>query len=432
MEVTRRILGSIGTIMIVAICGCGAPPTHTTATTTASLESTTAATVSLGGSTRSAAGTTSKRSGFVGAFLRTNGSPPFGIFLPQSSQIAPAPYPTPGPILTGGNGYCDRVSANGTSIDSAFQVDPTKLSNLIFLGARWARTGAAQFFIDGSHIFGAGNYAWGTLDAAQCFSLAYHNIRPVIDLEAGPVNYDALPNVFSPQTFATYQTAGDFGQWCGAVATHEKSVFPSVTQFSLPGNEVNSNPQLFPGGEPQIAAYSKACYAAIKAANPNAFVYGFELNMDGSINAPQFVRDELNLGCGPNTCYDGLAIHFSMQYPNPPAGTPCYPNSGGQYGMQCITDIQNATGSAAIHVLISETVYPVPASVPNEQVKAAAVVAEFTAFAANPSIDGAVYANVDECALYTGFFSGGCLISTSGQILPAYLALQWLASQSFI
>ena len=100
--------------------------------------------------------------------------------------------------------------------------------------------------------------------------------------------------------------------------------------------------------------------------------------------------------------------------------------------MQCVTDIETAA-QAPIHVLISETVYPVPAFVPDEQTKASAVVAAFTAFAANSTVDGVAYANVDECALYpSGYFFDGCLIDTSGNHLPAWDALQWLATQHLI
>jgi hypothetical protein len=372
------------------------------------------------------------RSGFVGAFFRAEGSPPFGVFTPTSSQIAPQPYPTPGAVLTGQNGYCDEVAANGHSIDNSFVVDDTKLTDLIYLGARWTRLTASQFAVDVSHIFGTGNYAFGTLDAAQCSSYVIHHIKPVIGLEAGPVEYDAVPGTFSPVQVPTYESAADFGRYCGVIAAHEKSVFPGVKQFSEPGNEVNTNPGLFPGGLPQIAAYSKACYSEIKAANPSDFVYGFELNMDGNDNAPGFVRSMLALGCGPHTCYDGIAIHLSLRYPIPPSTTPCYPNPGGDYSMQCVTDIETASRSA-VHVLISETVYTVPGTVPDEQTKANAAVAAFTAFAADPTVDGVNYANVDECGLYqTGYFSDGCLISTSGEQLPAYAALQWYAAEHFL
>jgi hypothetical protein len=333
--------------------------------------------------------------------------------------------------MLGSSGYCDEIAANGASIDGSYAVSPQKLTNLIDLGARWTRMPVSQFFVDLSHIF-PNTYAFGTLDAAQCISLLYHNIRPVIGLEAGPVQYNATPGKFSPVTVPTYETAADFGQYCGVIAAHEHSVFPSVNQFSLPGNEVNSDPQLFPGGNTQIAAYSKACYAAVKAANPSAFVYGFELNMDASVNAPAFVSQMAALGCKVGTCYDGIAMHLSLQYPIPAANVPCAPAPGGAYGMQCVTAIENAA-QAPIHVLISETVYTVPGSVPDEQTKAAAVVAAFTAFAANPTVDGVSYANVDECALYpSGGFYDGCLIDTSGNNLPAFYSLQWLAGQHFL
>jgi hypothetical protein len=367
-----------------------------------------------------------RRSGFLGAFFRPEGAPPFGVFdLP--TKTAPSPYPTPGAQLVGSNGYCDEVAANGASISGSYPVDAQKLADITGLGVRWTRMPAPQFFDDVSHVFGAGQYAFGDFDSAQCATLARNGITPVVGLEAGPVQYDAVPGTLSPQQVSTYATAADFGTWCGAVAAHERRAFPSVTRYSLPGNEVNTNPQLFPGGAAQIAAYSLACYAAIKAANPAAFVYGFELNMDGGVDAPGFVRQLAALGCGVGTCYDGIAMHLSLRYPIPAASTPCYPNAGGDYDMQCIADIQAATG-AAVHVLISESGYPVPAYVPDEATKAKAVAAAFPTFAANPAVDGVSYANVDECGLYpTGYFSGDCLIDTSGNQLPAYAALRSLA-----
>lgn len=384
---------------------------------------------SLASTTRVASVT--NRSAFAGAFFRPQGSPPFGIFAPQSNGIAPMPYPASAATMLGNTGYCDAISANGASIDGAFLVDANKLNNMIFLGARWSRMPAPQFTVDTSHVFGAGNYAFASLDAAQCISFLYHNVKPVINLEAGPVQYNATPGTFSPQMVATYKSASDFGEWCGVVAKHEHDVFPTVSQFSLPGNEVNSNPQLFPGGDAQIAAYSKACYAAVKAANPSAFVYGFELNMDGGLNAPGFVKRMAALGCKVNTCYDGISMHLTLRYPIPAPSTPCYPHAGGDYSMQCVTDIE--TASQVSHVLISETVYNVPGNVPNEQTKANAAVAEFSVFAANPTIDGVLYANVDECASYpSGYFANGCLIDTSGNHLPAWNALQWFIFQHLI
>jgi hypothetical protein len=367
---------------------------------------------------QSAAASVPTRPGFLGAFFRPQGTTPFGVFRSKTATSAAQPSPT------------SRVNQCSSSTER-YVVDPAKLANIADLGVAWTRMPAAQFFEDGSHTFGPGPYTFTELDAAECSTLVEHGIRPVIGLEAGPVQYNATPGQFSPQTAAQYRTAADFGQWCGVVAAHERTTFPSVQRFSLPGNEVNSNPELFPGGEKQIAAYSKACYAAIKSANPAAFVYGFELNMDGNLNPAAFVRRLFALGCKVGTCYDGLAIHLSLDYPVPPANTPCHPNPGGRYSLQCVRDIEDAA-QAPIHVLVGETVYTVPGSVPNEAVKALAIVAELTAFAADRSIDGVSYANVDECAIYpTGYFSGGCLVDASGKRLPAFTALQTLAGRYF-
>ena len=204
-----------------------------------------------------------------------------------------------------------------------------------------------------------------------------------------------------------------------------------MSKFSLPGNEVNTNPQLFPGGETQIAAYSEACYAAIKAANPAAFVYAFELNMDGGVDAPGFIADMYALGCKVGTCYDAISMHLSLRYPIPGGGVPCYPKPQGDYTILCINDIQTAAQSN-VHVLISETAYPIPSGVPDEATKALAAVASFTLYSTHSSVDGVSYANVDECALYpTGFWSGACLINTSGTQMAAYGALQSLALANF-
>jgi hypothetical protein len=419
--------------MSVSACSGGS---HAAGTGTATIPTTTGVTTTAPKLTRrtaAAVATAVNRPGFVGAMFRPTGVVPAGVFTTDSSFIAPQPYPTPGADMTGSTGYCEQVAPNGASIDGSYRVDPTKLTNAINVGARWTRMPVPQFSIDNSHVFGAGQYAWGMIDAAQCVSLVYHNLNPVLGVEAGPVQYNSTPGTFSPTTLPRYQSASDFGGWCGALATHEKQVFPQVTKYSIPANEANDpNAGLFPDGEAGVAEYTKACYSAIKAANPDAFVYAFELNMDGQAGFTQFVKDEFALGCKVGTCYDGISMHLSLRYPVPPPDTPCYPNPGGDYSVQCITDVQNAAQSPSMHVLVSESVFTVPSSVPDEQTKADAVVQAFTALAAVPSVDGVSYANIDECGVYTGYFAGGCLIDTSGNQLPAYGALQWLATLHYL
>ena len=343
------------------------------------------------------------------------------MFASPSTAVEPSPYP-----VAGSPGYCTSVARNGVSIETGDPVDATKLNDIVSLGVRWVRMGPTPATDDLSHVFGAGHYDFSDFDAAQC-KLADNGIAPVVNISVGPVQYNATPGTFSPASVPMYPSASDFAQWCGAVAAHEKSAFPATTRYSIPGNEINSAQTQFAGGQAQIVSYMLPCYAAIKAADPRAFVYGFELDMDGNLNAPGFVSQMVALGCKAGTCYDGIAMHLSLRYPLPSATAPCFPNTGGNYSMQCVTDIETAA-QAPIHVLISETVVTIPSGVPDEATKAKAVVEDFQAFAANPTVDGVSYGNVDECALYpTGVFSGGCLISVSGQVLPAYYALQQLA-----
>jgi hypothetical protein len=362
------------------------------------------------------------RHGFLGAFYRT-GTKPWGAFSPYSKGRAPEPYPTPGSKLFGPSGYCDAVAANGVSLSTGYDIDKEKLANIVDLGVKWTRTGVEPFINDTSHVFD--HYSWGDFDAVQC-ALVRNGITPTIAIDAGPVQYDAVPGQFTPKGYPIYKTSADFATWCGAVAGHEKQTFPTVSRYTLPGNEVNSNPGAFPGGEPQIAEYAKACYHALKAVQPKAFVYGFELNMDSRRDAVGFVGRLYDAGCKVGTCYDGLSIHLALHYPIPPPDAPCR-----DYGMQCVTDMQTAA-HAPVHVLIGETAYMVPANVPNETVKATAIVAEMTTFAGNKYVDGANYANVDECDLYpSGYFVGGCIVDSLNNRLPGYAALKTLATTAY-
>jgi hypothetical protein len=364
---------------------------------------------------------------FLGAFFRAVGSVPYGVFSATATLIAPKPYPSPSTALFGATGYCDAVAANGRSISTGYPVSAAKLADIVDLDVKWTRTTVATDLDDLSHLLGAGQYAFADLDSAQC-ALARNAIAPVIEIDAGPVHYNnAKPPQFEPVIEPVYKTAADFATFCGAVATHEVKTF-GVKRYSIPGNEVNTNPQMFPGGAAQVAAYAEACYRAIKAAQPESVVYGLELNMQAGLNAPGYVQQLYALGCKTGTCYDALSIHLYMPYPIPPAGTPCFPHAGGNYSMQCVTDIQTAAHAPAMHVLIGETAFMVPSTVASETAKAMAVVAAFTALQAQSLVDGASYANVDECALYpTGYFSGGCLVDVNGNKLPAYGALETFA-----
>jgi hypothetical protein len=371
------------------------------------------------------------RARFLGAFFRPIGMPPYGVFSVFSKQRAPEPYPAPHGKLFGTAGYCDAVASNGMSISSGFKVDAAKLNDVIDLGVKWTRTPVSADFDDHSHLFGPGKYEFGDFDSAQC-ALVRVGIEPVVGLEAGTVQYNENPEGFSPRELPIYKTAADFGAWCGAVAQHERATFPSVSRYSLPGNEVNIPDGRTFTSEKQIAGYSLACYRAIKHAQPKSVVYGFELSMEKDLDVPAFVRRMAALGCKLGNCYDAISLHLFMHYPLPAPATPCYPHDGGAYSMQCITDIQAAAGDPAMHVLIGETAFTIPGSVPDEATKAKAIVDAMQQFAANRFVDGVSYANVDECDSYpSGFFMGGCLVDSIGKKLPAYDALRSLATAAY-
>jgi hypothetical protein len=374
---------------------------------------------------QSAAAAMPVRRGFLGAFFRSAGPPPFGVTSIFAKVRPPEPYPTPGTILFGKSGYCDQVAANGLSISTGYAVDATKLADIVNLGVKWTRTEVSSNFDDQSHVFG--RYAFADFDAAQCALIRSH-ITPIVGIEAGAVQYDAIPDQYSPKVLPNYPTAAAFGQWCGVIARHEKDTFASVTRFSEPGNEVNSDPKTFPGGEAEIAAYTAACYRAIKAELPKSVVYGFELNMDRHIDALAFIGHLYALGCKVGTCYDALSIHMFMPYPIPPDTEPCYPN----YSPQCVVAVQTAAHAPDLHVLIGETAFMIPRTIPDEATKAVATVQAMQRFAAYKQVDGVNYANVDECDLYpSGPFVAGCLIDSLGHKLPAYGALAAVAKKSF-
>jgi hypothetical protein len=157
------------------------------------------------------------RATFLGAFFRSEGPPPFGVFSASATDVVPSPYPSPGRP-----NYCNAVAANGVSIVTGYPVDPVKLSDIVSLGVKWTRTSPTNLYDDGSHLFGAGHYTFADFDSAQC-SLEQHGITPVIAISAGPVEYNTVPGTLSPQAQPIYETASDFGQWCTVVAKHESA-----------------------------------------------------------------------------------------------------------------------------------------------------------------------------------------------------------------
>lgn len=314
-----------------------------------------------------------------GVFARAYGAPPFGMFAGDGS------------------------------------LDARKLQNVLDIGARWTRFVTSPLFVDQT-IFGTGHYDFGQIDKLATWQKS-HNIEIVTGIEPGPVQVMS-PATNSPQQVDRYPTPAAFATYCTAMAVHMSS--RGAHTYSEPGNEVNSDVQRFPNGASDVAQFAGACYKAIKAADPAAIVYGLELNMDGQAGPTAFVKSLRALGCGPGTCYDGLSAHLSLRWPIPAAGTPCYPNSGGDYSVTCLSDLRTASG-APIPIMIGETVVTVPGMVPDASTQAVAAPAILRALAAAPGVKYVNYANLDECALYpTGYFSNGCLVDVNNTHVPAW------------
>ena len=316
-----------------------------------------------------------------GVFTRANGTPPYGMFTSTGS------------------------------------LDPTKTQNILDIGASWTRFETSPYFIDQT-FFGPGRYDFANVDTLENWEKS-HNIEAVVGIEAGPVQVNDNPAVFAPHEIPVYSTSAAFATYCGVMANHMSGL--GVHSFSEPGNEINADTTKFPNGAASVAPYARDCYKAIKAADPSAFVWGLELSEDGSLNPAGFVKNLLALGCGPGTCYDGISVHLSLRYPIPPAGTPCYPNAGGDYGVACVSDAANASGNPALPMMIGETVITWSGMVPDAATKAIADPAELRAFAAMPSVRYINFANLDECALYpSGYFANGCLVDLNNAHVPAW------------
>lgn len=185
--------------------------------------------------------------------------------------------------------------------------------------------------------------------------------------------------------------------------------------------------------EADYAAYMIPCYQAIKTADPAAIVYGFELNMvTGLTPTPAtFVSDEVALGCGPGTCYDGISLHLYPPYPMSGLTTPCLSDDfdgGSAYSLACLQDIETAAG-ANIPLMIGEYAVTVPGVVSSEATASLAIADAIGKFATYPYVQYISYSNVDECALYpSGFFYGGCLVGEpSGGTVKA---LRWQAAHT--
>jgi hypothetical protein len=291
-------------------------------------------------------------SNFLGAFYRTEGSPPFGMFAAgNASNQAPVPYPAPNPSnLFGAGGFCTTVATNGKSILTANPVDNTKIANLVALGVQWTRGGPSPIVTDYTHVVGDGTYHWAQWDAAVCAQLK-NGITPTVNVDSGPVYYDTLANVNAGTANGqpTYKSPADYAAWGAAVAQHDQTYFGNaMLRYTIAvKNEVNTiavplgggaaqsglvndpgfsddmisqsnNPTLYQGRSGAIL-YQTAIYTAIKAVNPNIMALAGELNMDPASDPFGFITLEYASGLRLGNGFDGWSEHINPA--NHPLGT---------------------------------------------------------------------------------------------------------------
>lgn len=176
------------------------------------------------------------------------------------------------------------------------------------------------------------------------------------------------------------------------------------------------------GFESDYAAYMQPCYNAIKAADPLAVIYGFELteasNISTLVTPAKFVSDLRTIyGCGPGTCYDGISTHLEPSFPFPAASTPCaaeFAFAGGtDQGTSCLASLEAAAGRA-VPIMIGETGVGVPSVASTEAQAALAVTGLLQGWAAYPYTKYVLYMNIDEDPQYTsGFFLDSGFITSA-------------------
>ena len=145
---------------------------------------------------------------------------------------------------------------------------------MVDLGVKWARVTVSSNFDDTSHLFGAGPlFVRAIPDSAQCALVLQSTSSPSSGWQGAGVSvqYNEAPGSLRwTGQYPVYKTPADFaGLWCGAVASH---VTPDVCVGSSVFDPRQRGQQryedLFPGGDVQIAAYTKACYHAVKTIQP--------------------------------------------------------------------------------------------------------------------------------------------------------------------
>lgn len=252
----------------------------------------------------------------------------------------------------------------------------------------------------------------------------------------GTINLTWGPQAGETGGYNVYRTANNGSSW-GWIA----STAHGVTSYQDTGATPSGRQPLATSlvqvvaMEANLAAYTSNCYSAIKAADPAAQVYAFELSMDQGLTPTpqQFVTDlRTTFSCGPGTCYDGISNHLGMSYPITDYGGGCTSNT--LITLDCLTALETAAGQT-VPLMISEMFYGYPNDLANEAQKAAAINGAFNAEISFPQTKYVSYGNVDECGLYpSGYFENGCLVGTmwsGATVTDTTRFLSWNAARPY-
>ncbi len=251
--------------------------------------------------------------------------------------------------------------------------------------------------------------------------LAAHHVTELPILE----QYNTAPWQADGQAYpAIWSTPQLYAQFVSTVVAHLRATAPQITRVEL-FNEPNlsgwwtsPNPAYAATDGSATATYMLAGYAAAKQANPAITVVGPALADGGaSVDPRTFLTTMYAAGCRTGSCWDVLSVH-------PYAWTdPTYTvASTATNRWQIYQDLQAiavAHGDAKPHVMLTEWGFSTANVFDgfDPEVQARYMALGFNLMLADPTVDGIVWAGVNDTA--TDFWSSVGVTATSFAALPS-------------
>lgn len=250
-----------------------------------------------------------------------------GTQAEQTIVLQPSTSSTPQPpvgarksfaIGTLGNA-CPRPSGTTHSfcikIPNSGSIDPTVLSNYVASGIQDVRFGPTPNQIDADCT--TPHFHYDDQDSLIA-SLASKGINVLFTFDvAGPPGCGIPMN---PPPRPWYKTTALYAQYCGQVAGHIATSNPNIHDVEIGTNEPNfkSNGGQFPADGVAMAGYLKACYGAIKAADPSLRVFAPGVATDGTDTGfLTYVHNLYLNGCKTHVCWDVITLHIYSWAANP-------------------------------------------------------------------------------------------------------------------